>query len=58
VLRQAEVEELRARRREHHVSWLQVAMYDAASVSGFEGIRDIAAKAEDLRKWQCPTPES
>ena len=48
VLRKAEIEQLCAAGREHHVTRLQVAMDDAVPVSGLERIRDFDAEPEHL----------
>ena len=52
VLREAEIEQLRAGRGEHHVPRLQIAMDDAEPVRGLERIRDFNAEPEDLAQWQ------
>jgi hypothetical protein len=48
VLRQAEIEELGPRRREHHVARLKVAVNDPLAVRCFERVRDFDAIAQDL----------
>ena len=52
LLREAEIEQLRACRGEHHVSRLQVAMDDTLSMCDLKGIRHLDAETEDLVKRQ------
>src|SRR6185436_11095339 len=44
--REAEVEELGAGAREHHVPRLEIAMHDARPVRAIEGVGDLDAEAE------------
>ena len=54
VLREAEVEKLGARRREHDVAGLQIPMDDALPVCRLERVRDLDAEAEDLASGSGP----
>ena len=48
--RQAEVEELRARRRQHHVARLQIAMHDPLTVRMIERARDLRRRSARRRR--------
>ena len=54
VLRQAEVEHLRPRLREHDVARLEIAMDDAEAVRGVERAGDVDRHAERLAQRQRP----
>jgi hypothetical protein len=49
---EAEVEELGAGTRQHHVAGLQVAVHDPGAVRGVERLSDLRAEAQDLRQRQ------
>ena len=57
-LRQAEVEELHARLRQHHVAGLQVAVNDPLAVRLVQGIGDLDAAAQRLVERQGTLPET
>jgi hypothetical protein len=48
VLREAEVQQLRAAPGQHHVARLEVAVDDALAMRGFQGARNLLAVTEDL----------
>jgi hypothetical protein len=48
VFRKAEIQQLRARRRQHHVAWFQIAMDDALAVRVVERVGDLDGEAEHL----------
>ena len=54
VLRQAEVEQLGARRREHDVPGLQIPVDHAMPVCRLKGVRDLDPESEYLCEWQRP----
>ena len=58
VLREAEIEQLGARRREHDVPGLQIPMDDALPVCRLKGVRDLDAEAEYLCERQRSTFET
>src|SRR5688500_15298663 len=58
VLGQAEIEQLRARRRKHDVRGLQIAVDDAVSVCRLEGIRYLDPEAEYLRERERPARDT
>ena len=58
VLREAEIEQLGARRREHDVAGLQIPVDDAVPVCRLKGVRDLDAEAEDLCERQRPAFET
>ena len=57
-LRQAEVQQLGACLRQHHVAGLEVPVNDAGLVRGREGIGDLDAVVERLVEWQLPACEA
>jgi hypothetical protein len=52
--REAEVEELRAGAREHHVARLEIAMHDARPVRAVEGVGDLDAETEHVVDRERP----
>ena len=47
-LRQPEVEQLRARLRQHHVTWFQISVHDSASMSVSQGISQFGRVAHHV----------
>ena len=52
--REAEIEQLRARARQHHVARLQIAVDDAVAVRAIERVGDLGRVADDLVGRQRP----
>ncbi len=52
LAREAEIEELGPRARDHHVARLQVAVHDPAPVRAVEGGGDLRAQAQDVFERQ------
>jgi hypothetical protein len=52
---EAEVQQFRARRSQHDIARLQVAMYYAASVCLIQSVRDLDPEFENLLDWNGPS---